>query len=92
MQESKFKIYPYRWVMLSVYMVIVAINQLLWITFAPITTDVTQFFGVSDIKIGILSMCFMIVFIIFSLPASWVIDTYGLRIGVALFWDRNTGL
>lgn len=84
MQESKFKIYPYRWVMLSVYMVIVAINQLLWITFAPITTDATLFFGVSDIKIGILSMCFMIVFIIFSLPASWVIDTYGLRIGVGI--------
>jgi cyanate permease len=84
MENTKFKIYPYRWVVLSVYMLIIAVNQLLWITFAPITGDATRYFGVSDIQIGILSMCFMIVFIIFSIPASWIIDKYGIRIGVGI--------
>lgn len=70
--------------MLSVYMLIVAVNQLLWITFAPITSDAVLYYGVSDIQIGILSMCFMIVFIFVSIPASWVIDTYGIRIGVGI--------
>jgi len=62
----------------------VAINQLLWITFAPITGDATKFYNVSDLKIGILSMCFMIVYIIVSIPASWIIDKYGIRIGVGI--------
>jgi cyanate permease len=84
MNQTQFKIYKYRWIMLSIYMLIVAINQLLWITFAPITLDAVKFYGVTDIQIGILSMCFMIVFIIFSIPASWIIDTYGLRIGVGI--------
>ena len=84
MEETIFKVYKYRWVMLSVYMLIVIVNQLLWITFAPITTDATRFYGVSDIQIGMLSMCFMIVFIIVSIPASWIIDTYGIRIGVGI--------
>jgi sugar phosphate permease len=84
MQKTEFKVYGYRWVMLSVYMLIVAVNQLLWITFAPITTDATQYYGVSDIKIGMLSMCFMIVFLVVSLPASWIIDTFGIRIGVGI--------
>ena len=84
MQQRNIKVYPYRWIMLSVYMLIVAVNQLLWITFAPITTDATAFFQVSDIKIGILSMCFMIVFIVMSIPASWIVDTYGLKIGVGI--------
>jgi sugar phosphate permease len=70
--------------MLSVYMIIIAVNQLLWITFAPITNEAVQHYGVSDLKIGILSMCFMIVYLVVSIPASWIIDTYGIRIGVGI--------
>jgi cyanate permease len=84
MKNTGYKIYGYRWVMLSVYMIIIAVNQLLWITFAPITNEAVQHYGVSDLKIGILSMCFMIVYLVVSIPASWIIDTYGIRIGVGI--------
>jgi len=70
--------------MLTVYMLMVAVNQLLWITFAPITGYATKYYGVSDLQIGILSMCFMIVYIVVSVPASWAIDKYGIRIGVGI--------
>jgi MFS family permease len=65
-------------------MLIAAVNQLMWITFAPITGDATRYYGVSDLQIGILSMCFMIVYVVVSIPASWVIDKYGIRIGVGI--------
>jgi cyanate permease len=84
MAKSEFKVYRSRWLILSVYMLMVAVNQLLWITFAPITGDATRYYGVSDLKIGILSMCFMIVYIVVSIPASWAIDKYGIRIGVGI--------
>jgi MFS family permease len=84
MQKDNFKVYGYRWVMLVVYMFIVAMNQLLWITFASITGDAARFYKVSDLSIGILSMSFMIVFIFVSIPASWMIDTYGVRKAVGL--------
>ena len=84
MPKSDFKVYRIRWMMLSVYMFMVAVNQLLWITFAPITGDATKYYGVSDLRIGILSMCFMIVYIVVSIPASWIIDKYGIRIGVGI--------
>jgi sugar phosphate permease len=84
METISFKVYKYRWVVLSVYMFIVAVNQLLWITFAPVTADAVKFYGVTDLQIGILSVCFMVVFIVFSIPASWIIDTYGIRIGVGI--------
>lgn len=29
-------------------------------------------------------MCFMIVFVVFSIPASWIIDKYGIRVGVGI--------
>jgi len=84
MQQTTFKIYSYRWVVLLVFMIVVALNQLLWITFAPITGSAATYYQVSDLSIGLLSMSFMIVYILVSLPASWVIDTYGMRLAVGI--------
>jgi MFS family permease len=84
MEQTNFKIYGYRWVVLLVFMLVVAINQIMWITFAPITGSAASFFGVSDLSIGLLSMIFMIVYIIISIPASWIIDTYGIRVAVGI--------
>ncbi|MDO9254368.1 MAG: MFS transporter [Bacteroidales bacterium] len=83
-KPTTFKVYRFRWTILSIYMFLVAVNQMLWITFAPITSDATKYYGVSDIWIGILSMCFMIVFVVVSIPASWIIDKYGIRVGVGI--------
>jgi cyanate permease len=82
--QAEFKVYPYRWVVLAVFMAVVLVNQLAWITFAPITGVAAQYYGVSDLSIGLLSMSFMLVFIFVSIPASWVIDTYGFRVGVGI--------
>ncbi len=82
MEQNAFKVYGYRWVVLLVFMAVVAVNQLLWITFAPITGAAAAYYGVSDLSIGLLSMSFMIVYIVVSIPASWVIDTYGIRVAV----------
>ncbi len=84
MAESEIKVYGYRWVVLSAFMFILGMTQLLWITFAPITKDAAQFYGVSDLKIGLFSMSFMVVYVFVSIPASWVIDTYGFRVGVGI--------
>ncbi len=84
MEQTNFKVYGYRWIVLLAFMFVTAANQLLWITFAPITGSAARYYGVSDLSIGLLSMSFMIVYIFISIPASWVIDTYGIRVAVGL--------
>jgi len=84
MEQTSFRVYGYRWAMLLAFMAIVALNQLLWITFAPITVNATSYYQVSDLSIGILSMSFMIVYVVVSIPASWAIDTYGIRVAVGI--------
>jgi MFS family permease len=84
MAQDSVRIYGYRWIILIAFMSVIIVNQLLWITFAPITINAAGYYGVSDLKIGILSMSFMIVYIIVSIPASWIIDTYGFRIAVGI--------
>jgi cyanate permease len=81
---TQFRVYPYRWIVLAVFLLVLTANNAMWITFAPITGLAAQFFGVSDLSVGFLSMIFMITFIVFSIPASWVIDTYGLKVGVGI--------
>jgi MFS family permease len=59
-------------------------TQVLWITFAPITSTAAQFYGKSDLMIGLLSMSFMVVYILMFLPSAWVIDTWGFKIAVGI--------
>jgi MFS family permease len=84
MQQSGYKVYGYRWVVLLVYMAIIAVNQLLWITFASVTSESMDFYKVSDLSIGFLSLSFMIVYVFVAFPASWAIDTYGVKLGVGV--------
>jgi MFS family permease len=84
MADDDFQVYGYRWTVLLAFMAVIAVNQLLWITFASVTTDAMKFYGVGDLEIGLLSLSFMAVYILVSFPASWVIDTYGIRAGVGI--------
>ena len=79
MKESTIKAYRYRWLMLAAFMVITGINQALWITFAPITSEAMKFYSTSDLAIGLLSLCFMAIYILIFLPSAWLIDTWGIR-------------
>ncbi len=81
---QSFQLYPYRWVVLAVFMFINLTIQMLWITYAPITGTAAQFYGVTDLQIGFLAMSFMIAFIPLSIPVSWVIDSYGFRLAVSI--------
>ncbi|MBI5942786.1 MAG: MFS transporter [Chloroflexi bacterium] len=81
---TQYKLYPYRWVVLTVFMLVNITIQILWISYAPITGPAAAFYGVDDLKIGLLSMSFMIAFIPLSIPVSWVIDTYGFHLAVGI--------
>ena len=81
---EKYKLYGYRWVVLGAFMFINMTIQVLWITYAPITGPAAEYYGVTDLQIGLLSMTFMIAFVPLSIPVSWVIDTYGFRIWVGI--------
>ena len=83
-EQTEYKLYPYRWVVLAVFMFVNITIQMLWIAYAPITILASKFYGVSDSKIGLLSMVFMIAFIPLSIPVSWGIDTFGFRKTVSM--------
>ena len=84
MPANPIKVYPYRWIIISAFFLINITIQILWISFGAITLPATQYYGVSDAQIGLLSMIFMITFVPLSLPVSWLIDKFGFRIATSI--------
>lgn len=82
MSQNPTKLYPYRWVVLFAYIVITATICLQWLTYAPIARDAKEFYQVSPIQIDLLSLVFLGVFVFIAIPASYVIDTFGIKKGV----------
>jgi len=84
MDADPVKVYPARWSVLAAYVVMAAMTQVLWLSFAPITGPAAAFFGRSDLMVGLLSMVFMIVYILAAIPAAWAIDTWGFKAAAGL--------
>lgn len=84
MTTGSTKVYGYRWVVLLVFAVINAVVQMQWLTFAPIAREARIFYGATPLQIDFLSMLFMIVFLVVCMPASYIIDTFGIRVGIGI--------
>jgi MFS family permease len=76
------QLHSYRWVVLLSFCVLSAAVQVQWLTFAPIARDARAYYDVSALQVDLLSLVFMGVYLIASIPASYAIDTYGLAVGV----------
>lgn len=69
----------YRWVILLAIVPMIISTEMMWLTLAPVSSMAQKFYGVGSMSIDLLSISYMIMFIIFSIPASWVVDKYGYR-------------
>ena len=79
MEEHGVKLYPYRWVVLAVFMLINVMVQVLWIGYAPIATLAATAYGVKREDIDLLANLFMLIYLVVSFPAAWAIDTFGFK-------------
>lgn len=77
MEHTAYRVYPYRWVILTATMLVNFTIQALWIAYSPITSASAAYYGVSEMAVGFFAMSFMIAFVPFSIPASWLIDKFG---------------
>ena len=87
--DRQIKAFPYRWVVLAFYMLLSMMIQVQWVALAPIARASEHFYAgqVSPgafFGVDFLAMLYLIVFLIAALPASFIIDTYGLRVGLGI--------
>lgn len=87
MQE--YKVYGYRWVVLAAFMALTVIIEVQWLAHAAIARAAEVFYAgqfspESLFNIDFLAMSYMVVFLIACIPASYVIDTFGIKAGLGV--------
>lgn len=76
-----------RWTVLAGYSLLAACTQLLWLSYAPITTEAHRAMGVSEGAVGDLAGIFPLLYVILALPAGRWLDlrfTRALSAGAVL--------
>jgi MFS family permease len=72
-----------RWVILAGYALLAACTQLLWLAYAPITTQTHRIMGVSQGAVGDLAVIFPLMYVILALPAGrWLDTAFGRALGL----------
>ena len=85
MQDIRSNVSPYRWVVLAVFMLNIAVSQIMWMTFAPIARDAAAIYTGGNVDlIDLLAILAMLAWIPFCLPAAWCIDNIGLKKGAGI--------
>lgn len=64
------------WGVLAAYASVVACTQMLWLTFAPIDTDVARDFEVSKNAVAWLAQAFPLLYVVLALPAGIALDRW----------------
>ena len=73
------KAYRWRWVVLSVILANMIVNNGIWIAFAPIADVVKCYYGISHFWVNSVSAVYMLTYILFIVPSVWLLDRVGLR-------------
>ncbi len=64
------------WWVIATYALVGAANQMLWLTFTPITTPAAHHYGVSVNAIGWLSEIFPLLYVVLAVPAASLLDRW----------------
>jgi len=90
MEQKKVNpVFGYRWVILAVYMFLSIVIQIQWLAHAAVARPAQVFYhGQFNpdglFNIDFLALLYMLVYIVVSIPASYIIDTHGIRIGLGI--------
>ncbi len=79
MKEKRENVSSYRWVILIMAIPIIISTEIMWLTFSPIASIIADHYGVSGFAVDMLATSYMLMFIVFCIPASYVIDRFGFK-------------
>ena len=84
MSTQDLQVYGYRWIVLLLFFLVNVISNILWTTYAPVTTHAMEFYGVDEFLVIFISLVFLIVYIPITFLATWLIDKYEFKIGASI--------
>jgi len=84
MSSQNIQVYRYRWIVLFLFFFVNVVSNMLWTTYAPVTSLAMEFYGVDEFSIILISLMFLIIYIPITFLASWLIDKYDFKVGARI--------
>lgn len=78
------KVYKKRFLILLLFCLYSMINSFQWIEYSSLTNVISQFYNVDNMAVNWTSVIYMVTYIPFILPASWLLEFIGLRYAVII--------
>lgn len=75
---------PNRWIVLIIFSFYSFSNAIQWVTFAPIASNVTAYFHLNTYELNMLSMIYMIIFVLGVFLTCTTFESWGVRKGVLI--------
>lgn len=72
--EEQCKVYGIRWAMLSIFVMYSSSNAMQWIQYSIVAEVIVKFYGISYAMVDMTSMIYMILYIPFIFPGSYLLD------------------
>lgn len=79
-----YKVFKSRWLNLALLIPIIVASEIFWLSFAPIESIAKEFYNTSSFNISLFSLSYMVMYILFTMPASFVIEKYGYKRSVVI--------
>lgn len=77
-------VYASRWLMLAIFSLATILNQVAWISLQPVAEQVSSAYNQSATVVNTISLVYQALFVVFTFPSNFVIDSYGCRAGVLI--------
>ena len=70
--------------MLFFYSLTTFLNAVAWLTFAPLTTILRKVYNINDFVINYYAFSYVAFCLILNIPSVYILDKYGLKVGVII--------
>ena len=82
--DQRHRVRGARWLLLLAFAALVAATQVLWLSYAPVTTRAADALGVPDGAIGDLAVVNPVLYVLLAIPAGrWADRRFGLALWTA---------
>lgn len=68
--------FVHRWRVIAAFALVGAATQVVWLTYAPVTTVAAEHFGVSEAAVGWLANMFPLLYVVLAIPAGILLDRW----------------
>lgn len=82
--NSSIRTYPWRWVVLAIFLLNNAVTNYIWIMSAIVADLMVCYYGITETMLNFTTTSYMMVYCVFVFPSAWFMNRYGLRLPVVL--------